>query len=591
MARATASLVVSHDGITLGGFPHTKAVDLAASSGASLVGYLPAGAGAVATTVQSKLRESVSVKDFGAVGDGVTDDRLAIQAAMDAVSAAGGGEVWFPPGVYRISSFLLARNGVALIGHRGASEIRLDQGVSAQMLANENQVADIPVDDFGLINLTWNANATGTEMFSQSAVAVNGVRRFYARGCVFENATGYGLGFQAKTSSPSSINGPQSDIWIEDCVIRNNGFNGTGSGFDGMDFKSTDRLFVKNCIAHNNAQKGFNFRGFNVNAEGLIAYSNGQQGVEVGGGGDYGCTVNLSNIHAYSNTLEGVTVAISDGVSGRRMRVALSNVNSHENARSGLRVYENTSLPLFGEFEVTVNGAILWNNTEYGFINSSATVKGLTVVNVVATGNTLAGIYNNSSNAVFAGCVSATNATFGYQGVSGRTGNQFVGGSLSGNTSGPISQPDTVNVIGVEGSNSLYLSHLTNAVNFLQIEGRTAGGGPRVSAQGSDTNIELSLSSKGSGLVRLFRNNFTDEMLRVIGIAGATSYFQLAASTVGRPQIQGAGTAADVDVEFVPKGAGKVRFGTLVASADAAVSGYIEVKDAGGTVRKLAVIS
>jgi len=44
--------------------------DLAASSGASLVGYLPTGTGAVATTVQSKLRESVSVKDFGAVGDG-----------------------------------------------------------------------------------------------------------------------------------------------------------------------------------------------------------------------------------------------------------------------------------------------------------------------------------------------------------------------------------------------------------------------------------------------------------------------------------------------------------------------------------------
>ena len=39
---------------------------LAASSGSSLVGYLPAGTGAVATTVQSKLRESVSVLDFGA---------------------------------------------------------------------------------------------------------------------------------------------------------------------------------------------------------------------------------------------------------------------------------------------------------------------------------------------------------------------------------------------------------------------------------------------------------------------------------------------------------------------------------------------
>ena len=42
--------------------------DLVASSGSSLVGYLPAGTGAVAATVQSKLRETVSVKNFGAVG-------------------------------------------------------------------------------------------------------------------------------------------------------------------------------------------------------------------------------------------------------------------------------------------------------------------------------------------------------------------------------------------------------------------------------------------------------------------------------------------------------------------------------------------
>lgn len=63
---------------------NTKASTLAASSGASLVGYLPAGTGAVATTVQAKLRESVSIQDFGAVGDGTTDDTAAITAALTA---------------------------------------------------------------------------------------------------------------------------------------------------------------------------------------------------------------------------------------------------------------------------------------------------------------------------------------------------------------------------------------------------------------------------------------------------------------------------------------------------------------------------
>ncbi len=50
-------------------------------------------------------------------------------------------------------------------------------------------------------------------------------------------------------------------------------------------------------------------------------------------------------------------------------------------------------------------------------------------------------------------------------------------------------------------------------------------------------------------------------------------------------------TDTNVDVFFEPKGTGSLRFGTHTGSADAAVSGYITIKDAGGTVRKLAVIT
>ena len=61
------------------------------------------GIGAVARTVDSKLKELVSVKDFGAVGDGVADDTAAIQAAINAVDL---GTVFFPKGDYKTTAKL-----------------------------------------------------------------------------------------------------------------------------------------------------------------------------------------------------------------------------------------------------------------------------------------------------------------------------------------------------------------------------------------------------------------------------------------------------------------------------------------------------
>ena len=66
--------------------------------------FLQSGAGAVARTVDSKLAEVVSIMDFGGVKDGTGDNKAAADAASAAVSAKGGGTVFFPAGTYNFAT-------------------------------------------------------------------------------------------------------------------------------------------------------------------------------------------------------------------------------------------------------------------------------------------------------------------------------------------------------------------------------------------------------------------------------------------------------------------------------------------------------
>ena len=75
-------------------------------------GFLQLGTGAVPRTDQDKLREfGMSVKDFGAVGDGVTDDTAAIQKALD----AGAFHVYLPNGTYRAANLTMTTSSQRLI--------------------------------------------------------------------------------------------------------------------------------------------------------------------------------------------------------------------------------------------------------------------------------------------------------------------------------------------------------------------------------------------------------------------------------------------------------------------------------------------
>lgn len=60
-----------------------------------------------------------SVKDYGAIGNGTTDDTAAINSAIAAAVAAPGGRVYFPPGTYGVTSVIDVPENVTLTGAHG----------------------------------------------------------------------------------------------------------------------------------------------------------------------------------------------------------------------------------------------------------------------------------------------------------------------------------------------------------------------------------------------------------------------------------------------------------------------------------------
>lgn len=84
----------------------------------SQVSYVPPFTNSVATNVEAKLAQIPSVKDFGAVGNGIVNDGSAIQAA---ITATAGGLLLINPGTYNVTGSTLNFTGISVLSNGNAT--------------------------------------------------------------------------------------------------------------------------------------------------------------------------------------------------------------------------------------------------------------------------------------------------------------------------------------------------------------------------------------------------------------------------------------------------------------------------------------
>jgi hypothetical protein len=358
--------------------------DPAQSTASSNISYNQGSTGAVTRTVLSKLQESVSVKDFGAKGDGVTNDTAAIQAA---INASAGKNILMPSGNYLCtgtiilpasttlygdgigSTTLIANNLtgdlVTLNGDYSAIKnitiaptITKTSGASIVMNGFGSQAIDILIDNYFIgfittgtviyiarVNIRNCVSASGigisirngNDQYLTEIVAdnPNGIFPFAglqitASGGVFASRCDFirfGIGILVNPTSGQEVTWTfMTDVATDTCSI--NGWNFTPSG--------TGRVYgtsLENCWAASASGAGF-VSGFDtgvvngMNLTNFRALANGNEGIFLGS--------NTSNFSS-SNTIASGNNKLLTGRAG--IRIAASNITfmgGSSKATSGL---------------------------------------------------------------------------------------------------------------------------------------------------------------------------------------------------------------------------------------------------------------
>ena len=218
--------------------------------------FVASGTGAVTRTQQAKLRDSWrSVKDFGATGDGSTDDTAAVQAALDVGSTFDHGTIFFPDGTYMVAGLKLPSNCSLKGASRDNTVLKLKNSGNTHILASKLYVENDTINAFPdgqnfIENITFDGNKANN---SSGSCLILRSYNAQVMCCDFQNAADHGIIQSAATANGSNpqnaaeclykqcrvhlndkhgmwfkddSNGNIADAWIVDCWIHDNGTDG-----------------------------------------------------------------------------------------------------------------------------------------------------------------------------------------------------------------------------------------------------------------------------------------------------------------------------------------------------------------------------
>lgn len=180
-----------------------------------------------------------NVKDYGAVGDGATDDTAEIQAAIDAANAAGGGDVYIPHGNYIISAYLAYYSDINLIG---GQEAKLTNATSRSapaimLFPNATGVTNVRVSS---LIFDQRSDAIGWDTDSL-CVGVSHVTGMVISDCIFQNIITMAVHANALAAEM-----PTRNIQVVRCWVKNS-LGGGVSVFGYLDDFTVSYCRFENC--------------------------------------------------------------------------------------------------------------------------------------------------------------------------------------------------------------------------------------------------------------------------------------------------------------------------------------------------------